>query len=175
MSIKRLGIVKVTSGILVISDPCYSKSAGYDELPAVNGNWKAHVSIGNQGRVSSLTLVHATEHPDMGSSAKERLTFVGVDSGQMSAFDSSAYRKDKLAEGMTQPSWMTSKRLREEPKGEKFYGACCALTCTDDSKGLKGGNFKEVGVVCESGWGDGSYPLYVWKKGNKVVKVQVKF
>lgn len=177
MAIKKLGIVKVTSGKLIVGDPCYDDSMDYEKLAAVNGDWKAQVSISNskgfnEGRVVSLTLAHSSVHPDQ---SKQRLATLGVDSGQMSAFDAKSYRKDELAKGMKTPKWLTAKRLREEPKGEMFYGACCALTCSDESEGLKGGNFKEVGVVCESGWGDGSYSLYIWKKGNKVVKVQVKF
>jgi hypothetical protein len=172
MAIKKLGIVNVTSGKIVVGDPCYDNNGDYETLAAVNGVWLAHINVNtNTKRVTSLVLQHSFTKPDPGY---DTLTHLGVDSGQMAFFDAKSYRVDKMAEGMTLPKWCNAKRLREEGKGEKFYGACCDLTYSEKDD-RKGGNFKEVGVVCSSGWGDGSYPLNVWMSGKRVVKVQVKF
>ena len=166
MRIKQLGTFKVESGKVTISDPCYSKGtwcAG--EVPAVNGSWKAEAELNGEGRVMVLTAGLST------AKGKWEQTKIdgGVDSGQMSIFDSKFYLDDSEAKG-AKPGWM------EPSEGEEgyspFYSACCNLTCDENSKDLHGGVLPH-GVVASSGYGDGSYPVFV-KKNAKGLAVAIK-
>ncbi len=170
---KVIGTFKVESGEVTVSDPCYDLKSIAGKWQAVNGDWKAAINLRKDGTVSSLTATLV--NPGKTDKWEKTNSAGGVDSGQMSIFDSKFYRAPSEADGKPQPKWMDSKRIKEV--GEKFYGACCTLTCGDNSENLGGGVLAH-GTVSSSGYGDGVYPVYV-KFANgpsaKVVGIKVRF
>ena len=167
---KIIGRFKVESGKLHISDPCYDKGDGA-VVKVPNGTYVAKIGTNKDGRVSSLVVTHSTAKPT--SPWYPLSDDLGVDSGQMSIFDLKFFKNPTEAKDRPQPKWMDKKRIKE--RGEKFYGACCSLTCGDDSVGLGGGVLAH-GAVSESGYGDGSYTGYqkLDDKG-RAVAVKVRF
>lgn len=156
----QLGTFNVVSGRIIVSDPCY-EAKNELQLPAVNGEWKASISGKDRNSVLNVSTKGSSKFP------WEKVSTAGVDSGQMSVFDLSAYRNDKEAEGRDLSQWKPDKGA-----GEQFYAACCVLTCyAENSAGVL-----PHGAVSQSGYGDGVYPVYVKKnEQGKVVAVKVKF
>ena len=160
----KIGTFQVKSGKIIVSDPCYDHKSEA-KYPAVNGVWQA--SVAGKDGVASLTA------STKGASKFrwEKDTTAGVDSGQMSIFDLKFYRDDNLAKGIKMPDWMTPSRIKKEGKGEKFYGACCTLTLSENSAGVL-----PNGVASGTLHGDGVYPVYIKKnEQGKVVAVKVRF
>lgn len=163
-----LGTFKVESGKVFVSDPCYSRDTDGMVYDAVNGDWKATATI-REGRVSILTAVTK----DKGGKWERTGLHMGVDSGQMSIFDNRFYKKDSEGKGKCSPTWEYMEKDRDDGA---FYGACCTLTCGETNGTEKQGGVLEHGCVSSTGWGDGSYPLFVkLNKAGKVVGVKVKF
>lgn len=169
-----LGTFKVESGKVFVSDPCYSRDTDGMVYDAVNGDWKATATI-REGRVSILTAVTK----DKGGKWERTGLHMGVDSGQMSIFDNKFYRKEG-DDAVITPTWrehMKKDKWEDEKDGGGFfYATCCSLTCGETNGTEKKGGVIAHGCVSESGWGDGSYPLFVkHNKAGKVVGVKVKF
>jgi len=184
MPANKLGTFKVETGKVYVSDPCYEKSQGKTTnrslgiaLPAVNGIWRSSATIHKtEGRVSVLTA--KSQESRMGGVWTEVFE-AGVDSGQMSIFDEKFYRVKSEGQGKLSPTWKymaTGKHENEKDGGGVFYGACCTLTCGEDNGATSQAGVLEHGAVSSTGWGDGSYPVFVKKnKAGKVVAVKVKF
>jgi len=87
---------------------------------------------------------------------------IGVDSGQAGIFDMAYYRKDGLDIEVPkvgydgQPFDRLDEIMKPENEGDDFYLKMCKFTLSEK----KWGGF-ENGVVCQSGYGDGGYVLYV--------------
>ena len=159
---------EITSGRIVISDPCYEVGTwcGIFNRKAKNGKWFTWVVKSDEGewgvRVKELIAknedyYHKHNWKPFGS--------VGVESGQMSIFDRKHY---KGGEG-------------EADEDGGFYNKCCRETCKEfDSRANKKedydwGTVDNTGVVCASGYGDGSYDVSVIEKNNEIVAVAIRF
>jgi hypothetical protein len=149
----KLGTFEVTSGKLIVSDPCYTefteerwlaRKLGHI-LPAVNGTWRAYASIclegDAHGRVAALLATHHST--DTGSFTECRTlqeeVEVDVDSGQLSIVCAAL------------------RPLTEEENGDmddeaSYYGCCCKWTMSVPGAGIIPG-----GCVSSSGFGDGGY------------------
>jgi len=150
-----VGNFEVTSGELLVADPCYVPDAMYvtriqDALP---GLWSAGVVRYFEGdwgvRVAELHAYHV----DYLEGDKVRWVTeesMGVDSGQGGIFDLSKYGYD--------------------PKYEEWYNICCAHTLSS-----KGAGIVEQGVVSRSGFGDGFYGVHTRRIGKKVVGVRIEY
>lgn len=130
-----VGTFKCGSGVLRVTDPCYSKGtwcAG--TVPNCRkGEWVAAIDrrdcgwLGN--RISRLTVTHSLG----GVGTDTPVDFeVGVDSGQAGVFDDARYPSD--------------------PGESSFYDKCCRLTLAKSGAGVL-----PFGVVSSSGFGDGGY------------------
>ena len=161
---------ELKSGKIVISDPCYDRATwcGIYGRKAMNGTWETDIGISDEGEWGKRVSVLVAKHGDFASRHDwEDYGTVGVDSGQMSIFDSNAY---KDGEG-------------EADKDGTFYNRCCRETCKafDHRPKKKAdedydwGVVDNAGVVSCSGYGDGSYPVEVIKEGDKIVAVRVTF
>lgn len=159
--IKEVGHFDVISGELIVSDPCYKKGtwcAG--TLFAVNGQWTASIDV-DDGIIQALIVEHTTATAK-GDWVKTDIEG-GVDSGQMSVFDSDFFRNNKEAAGMN------VKDSHEEDGAGLFYAACCATT--EDQAGVL-----PHGAVSSTAYGDGSYDIYVKKdKSDNCVAVKIDF
>ena len=165
---------EVTSGKMVLSDPCYTLDTWcmgvIDNVK--NGTWVGILEQSDEGAwgtrnsvLISLNVEAFKKNPRLEdelrsyTSEREILPFTGgVDSGQFGHFCHNGYRKDELAVDLPkvwEDEW-------ESQEGDKFYRACCYQTLeTEDSFGVL-----PFGVVSSSGYGDGSYPTYGIKDEN---------
>ena len=146
---------KVTSGQIVISDPCYTIDQWCNgSVPAKNGEWQVSLES-NNGNVNSIRAWHIASAeknlllPFAVLTAGELPFSFGVDSGQLGYFDRDFYRNDNAITDEI-PIW----DIKLKKPGDKFYSACCELIVHE---GKKFGSFP-FGVVTRSGYGDGSYP-----------------
>ena len=171
-----LGEFEVTSGELVVSDPCYSRDVWCrgDLKDVKTGKWKAYTMIeDSEERNSALIIFHESlswseafdyfYHPE----ATEEADFeVGVDSGQAGFFDSVAYQnKDMLPADAKIPAYWG------DADHDKWYSHCCYLTLGKDSAGVVPG-----GVVASSGYGDGGYVChYVKNRAEEIVYADIVF
>jgi hypothetical protein len=154
---------KVTSGKLVICDPCYSRSTLLQMygnkciVPAVNGEWKVKVYKDFNGNVES---VEAFTVKSSGPSELRDADFkVDVDSGQAGIFDEAFYPQDN------------ERGDDDYDDPQTFYGECCALTLSDDGYG-----HLVDGFVSSSGFGDGEYSCSLnWNEEGNVDAVIITF
>lgn len=150
-----LGLFKIVSGALRISDPCYQKDvqpgiAG--TIKAANGTWLA-TSYGRDYGNPVCELEASLGVTDSGKIfvGGEKLPYkkgrfaVGVDSGQAGIFDLSHFQDENLITPETQRPGSTHRP----------------------------GSTVPFGVVSNSGWGDGLYTAYA-KRNSKGEAVAVK-
>ena len=142
---------KVSSGSLVVTDPCYINYTDGLEDCAV-GNWCAtidteHSSVFGE-RVSKLRAYH-TDHE--GVLANEFVFNVVVDSGMAGIMDLKYYPHNHSA------------------SRNKFYTELCERLETGKVVSVK------TGVFSRSGYGDGDYPCFVGMFGDKVVAIEIVF
>lgn len=150
----RIGTFQCESGVLRVTDPCYSKNtwcAG--AVPNCRtGTWIAEIDrkdCGDWGnRISRLTVTHELG----GVGADEDAGFeVGVDSGQAGVFDDRHYPND--------------------PATTAFYDQCCRLTLSRSRSGRI-----KYGVVSSSGYGDGGYSAAVRRDATgQCYRISVEF
>ena len=103
---------------------------------------------------------------------------IGVDSGQAGIFDMAYYRKDGLDIEVPkvgydgQPFDRLDEIMKPENEGDDFYLKMCKFTLSEK----KWGGF-ENGVVCQSGYGDGGYILYVAREeySGKIIGMCIDF
>jgi len=163
---KHIGNFTVTSGKLIVSDPCYDRDVWcMGELSNVqNGEWEAFVVVSNEGdwgnRIAELIIRH-TSRPDIEDIDIDRPTsfHVGVDSGQAGFFCDSIYPHGDCGEYDDLSS---------------FYGRACDKTLnTSEQAGI----VDNAGVVSSSGFGDGSYDCYVHhdSETGKIVAASIVF
>lgn len=104
----------VTSGFLVVGDPCYGTNL---TVPALNGSWTARVVTDWKGEsVVGLVVQHVDFNPSDTSVLIDEVEF-GVDSGQAGVFDRHSYGSDG------------------------FYAACCEATLSRGRCGCLLGGF----------------------------------
>ncbi len=156
---------EVSSGKIIISDPCYTVGSGTNIIleNVKNGIWKASYST-SDSRIESLSAFcgEVRKFDCIWEELKEE---IGVDSGQAGIFDLEKYRRDEFVDGKIEFN-----RGVDEP-GEKFYAKCCDVTLSKEQVGVISG-----GVVSSSGYGDGSYRCFVLKDvDGKIFGVKISF
>jgi hypothetical protein len=174
----KLGSFEVTSGEVVVSDPCYGEDVwcmGFLKGVA-NGTWEAEIRTGDEGRVAKLyaTLKGAKR----GKTWEETAFTVGVDSGQAGIFDKPCYRThQKENEALISSHWKSiAEREEKDEKGSGvFYAACCSLTCGDDNGATQKAGVLKGGVVSSTGYGDGSYTCYFQKDARGIFTICIQF
>lgn len=138
---------------VVVSDPCYD--LGTWCLAIIEnvkvGEYLVNVTKmdtkGWGNRVSSIKVVHA-ENIFSKHNWEKTEHEIGVDSGQAGIFDFPTFRKNN----------------------EGWYDSMCDLT-----DGEPGWGTYNKGVVSRSGFGDGSYDLYISKVDDKIVGMAIDF
>ena len=156
---------EVTSGKMILSDPCYVVPTWCQGVVdnVKNGTWVGRVEHSDEGNwgvrnsiLISINLEAISKMPLLEQdlfSMGELLPFEGgVDSGQFGHFDFANYRKDELAKDL--PKAFDDDFATED--GDEWYRAICNITLTKESEFGSLPN----GVVSVSGFGDGSYNTY---------------
>lgn len=149
----NIGSFQVTSGAVVVTDPCYEEdenSSNRIEVP--NGTYNAYVDVvGNEitrgwgNRVANLIIMKSGYAPETYKAHQViDATFeVGVDSGQAGVFDAS---KVHLTNSEDYDSW-------------------CSLSSSKNHSGVM-----SYGAVSSSGYGDGGYRCCILKNSSGVVE-----
>jgi len=165
------------SGVMILSDPCYTlgtwcQAEVSNLLP---GKYKVFVSYlhdVNWGtRISGIVAAHE-DFWDAIYCSRAKLTesktfSLGVDSGQLGIFDKEWYRNDAKLSPEQLPKTETWKE-----EDEMWYGTCCEATLDEEQCGLVPGGF-----VSSSGYGDGAYDafLHQFDGCNKYAAIEVVF
>ena len=155
---------EITSGKMVISDPCYTLDTWCQGVVdrVKNGTWVADAEkVQSWGeRVSILFAINEQalkENPNikdilLNGDAKELPFTFGVDSGQLGFFDHEHYRNDESAKDLPKFDFGGDFDVQD---GDIWYRAVCDLTLGGEQWGVL-----PFGVVSSSGFGDGSYPVF---------------
>ena len=147
---------KITSGQIVLSDPCYSIDPPnwcMGVVKAKNGLWDVHVDY-DGSRVKSISAWNIEAAQENNSLMSEVFTAgflsfsFGVDSGQFGYFDRIYYRNDEIIT----PEIPMDESFELEKNGDKFYSVCCEATSN------RGYSVLPFGIVSSSGYGNGVYP-----------------
>lgn len=161
---REIGMFEMTSGRMLISDPCYDKGTYCTHtLDVPDGIWTAFIKELDR-RISELIVMWRCWSYN-GPWEKIDAADIGVDSGQCGMFDPSIFRNSNAVP----PNWW-DKRKREIDSSNEWYNMNCSLTLSKSQAGVIPG-----GCVSSSGWGDGSYSLYVTKDNDEIVGVKVIF
>lgn len=155
-----IGQFEVTSGALIVSDPCYKREYledGTDIMGRIegvrNGIWYAEVHL-DCGTVTELVATAEETFPKEWWWRREKFFEVGVDSGQAGIFDDSVYPQVDIVK-------------YGDP--DNFYGRCCEQTV--DVAGVVPG-----GVVSRSGHGDGCYLCFTARnEAGECIGVKIVF
>ena len=104
---------------------------------------------------------------------KKLLGHCGVDSGQILLTDPCYIENEWKKQGKKGLDFEN-----EKSKGEYSYQGCCIETVKKAGGGQL--NYKMghagAGVVCSSGHGDGTYPVYAYyNEEGRIMKVEIKF
>lgn len=159
---------------VVVSDPCYTIPTWCqiilrDVLP---GEYVVHSKkhdCGDWGVRQSMLMVIHDQHEFDDLKWKEAPGTVGVDSGQAGIFSMETYRNDEVAERIGDGDYGPFPLQRFEA-GDIWYEKMCSRTLGSERWGMYDG-----GVVSSSGFGDGSYTLYIAKKNRKIVGMCIDF
>ena len=167
MDVFQIGTIDVTGDKIIACDPCRREAEGvwYNTVieNMLPGRYVAEITMfdseethGWGDRVAELTIRHQDYK---GYEATEKITdtaeCVGVDSGQVMFANLDAFNQ-----------------LLEDPQeGEAFYWRACETTDGEDKAGIT-----DNVAVSRSGYGDGSYDVYVaYNNEGKVVVASVEF
>lgn len=139
---------------LVLSDPCYEleniRSGANYILNAKPGVWQYDYNKETKSldiyESSSYYLIR--EYGIINNSIFDEVDYFPVDSGQVGVFLKSSYQQDSLVENIQYED------TRFEDMAEKWYRACCEVTCSK-----KGMGFVPDGFVTGTRYGDGMYPF----------------
>lgn len=141
------------SNKILISDPCYNLGTWCTYTTDIKpGNYNYNVEY-EDGRVASIELYHEDyEYLDYEPAFDD----IGVDSGQCGIFDYNVV-KDIIGTGKYNDK-------------ESFYGSMCFFTDNDDRY-----TALSYGIVCQSGYGDGTYCVDIAKDKEEIVGIKVVF
>jgi hypothetical protein len=164
-----LGTFQVTSGKLIISDPCY----GYVEentedlqvllKSAKRGDWSATVSYNEEEVVYQLVVFWGNTMPEGEWIPIDQM--IAVDSAQAGIFDFTFFDDDeKIIDEVENVYGM-------DDDVSKYYIACCDAVASEQQGGIVPG-----GAVAMSGYGDGLYQVYIKQDASgEVVSVMIDF
>jgi hypothetical protein len=158
---------------VVVSDPCYEIPTWCQAVidGVLPGNYRATVLKQDEGDWGTRCSKIIAIHEDFNYESKFKWTYypasIGVDSGQCGIFSKESYRKDDHKFDF-EPYVFGDDFDRED--GDVWYRHMVKLTLDDNRWGVY-----DSGIVSSSGYGDGSYNLYVARKKKKIVGFIIEF
>ena len=163
--ISNIGTITLNNKVIV-SDPCYSIDDWCNKIinnmqPGEYECFEVLIDTRFGERIGELHIVHKEvldkykELKDIPYSPEPLCCSIGVDSGQCGIFDYEYYDRHQPDDDYDDP--------------ESWYKRICDITLDPPCCGT----VDNVGVVSESGWGDGMYNLYSYldTKSTKALKV----
>lgn len=183
----------VSSGKVIVTDPCYDKDIWCNEVleNVAKGWWNANVvqaKIGKMGhRICEIEAELVERYPSSTAGKdsaiiheqkiigniqdsedwEEISTSIGVDSGQAGFFDIEYFKDEDIV----------TKELKEEIKqlgfiesNDQWYGMSCIKTLSTARWGII-----PFGAVASSGYGDGSYKLYIKRFLDEIIAMKIVF
>lgn len=150
-TILPLGSFFVTGNKIHVSDPCYDyHCTGAVTIDNVlSGEYFAFLSLYDMAtwgiRSASLSICHVKHKNVAPNICADCL--IGVDSGQAGFFDDEYYQQNQGG---------------DFGDINTFFELACSLTLSNN----RGGIMQDHGVVSETGFGDGFYPLYIGKNAD---------
>lgn len=152
-----MGTIKLGNKVIV-SDPCYTLDTWCQKIleNVIPGTYHTEIN-----RVDGVNAELIVTHEDVSSHYWEEQSDieVGVDSGQAGIFSAESYRNDEW----TLPGNKMFGNIWSQKPGDDWYQKVC-----------DNGEYDE-GVCCTSGYGDGSYSLYLSFKDEQVVGIKIAF
>lgn len=156
MKTVKLGSLNIAEDKIVVADPSfdYGDSGMVLLKKVLSGKYFSNVTTADN-LITSLKICHSDyKNSDLNF---ERYRFIAVDSGQAGFFDKDYFVKNQGG---------TFGDLNS------FYGLACSITMSPKQAGV----IRKKGVVASSGFGDGSYLLFVAKNSaNKIVSAYIEF
>ena len=153
--------ITLNSGAVIVTDPCYEPSNGYNRTlrDVLTGKWNCQATVRDCGawgkRISRLTIRHE-DYPKCRPS--EYVGHAAVDSGQCGFFDPEYFEKNQPDNNFNNI--------------ESWYRRVCELTLNEPDWGT----IDDRGVVSSSGYGDGYYNIYaIRNRSGFIVGLQLRF
>lgn len=164
--------IKLSENVIV-SDPCYEVPTWCQVVlkNVLPGDYLTTTKTMNE-RIDMLIAIHYDYAIDTMKWELHDGT-LGVDSGQCGIFDEATYRNDEVGRTI---DFLNGKSPFNFPyntdgTGEVWYEKMCDRTLNDDQWGIY-----DSGVVSSSGFGDGSYSLYIAKNNeDKIIGMLIDF
>jgi len=155
-NINFIGQFEIKKNIVRIIDPCYDRNTWRSGCinDVKTGIWEIRIKNINK-RVGEIHVYHVDIKKDTIKKPHwiEQDFEIGVDSSLCGIFDDNIY-----------PYEETDKYNEDDT----FYEKCCDLT-------MGGVGVMDGGVVCASGYGDGSYMCYTLEEKGQTVGIKVVF
>ena len=165
--------IKLNSEV-VVSDPCYDiptwcHAILTNVLPGYYQPFMKKHDSGFMGERNSMLLVIHEDHQFEDSFEWEEYpATIGVDSGQAGIFSRETYRNDNHS---VEEGERLDFHMERRKEGDDWYIKMCQRTL-----GVIQWGVYDEGVVCSSGFGDGSYQLFVAKNNqDQVVAMCIDF
>jgi len=155
MKWEKAGVVGVDSGQIVICDPCYidGQWAPKTEPP---GHDPLHITKKGRARFPKANAVY--RYPKDFPNFADPIPSLGG----LSAND--AVGRHLL------------EQVPQEPSGEFSYRGCCMASRSEKPQLYYRSGFSGAGVALSSGYGDGTYPVYIKRnKTGRIKEVLIKF
>jgi hypothetical protein len=166
---------------VIVSDPCYENPTWCQKKldDVLSGNYVPFVKVtdntdGWGRRNSVISVIHEDYTNKDLKWTHVKNADIGVDSGQCGIFSLETYRNN---ESLNNYEWINGKSpfnggfTTDGSEEDKWYEKMCDLTLSTENNW---GSY-DNGVVSSSGYGDGSYNLYVSRVKGKVVGIMVDF
>lgn len=160
----ELGTINIESGKVQISDPCYNPDEWCSHTKEVKkGEYICKVLKKSDGwgdRNGEIIINHVSTPK---KKATDLICCPTVDSGQCGFFDAEYYDK-----------YHKKAFIDEDEEDKKWYRRIMDITLNDGNDNC--GTIDGVGVLSESGWGDGMYDCYAgYNSKGEITALKLRF
>lgn len=161
---EEIGTVDFTKGNILVSDPCYKGEYGVS-LDVKQTHYDVSV-LKEDGYNSAIMAIAKGEYISNLDWEKYEDEEIAVDSGQAGFFEWDSFYTEEVIDKNAQLPFS-----KDEDEENNFYPFVSSLTLnSDESAGCY-----SKGCVSSTGYGDGSYNLYLAKKNNVIVGLLICF
>ena len=149
--------INITSGKIVVSDPCYYLEDAVIVNNVRNGVYECFITEDRHGQIARLIINHVSHSLYKGEPDMPYSSDACVDSGQMGIYDFEYFKSFE-------------NEAREYSDSDCMYGKVCHAIATEGFDTID-----DRAAVSQSGYGDGRYEVFVEYDGDEIVTVGVTF